>query len=66
MGNSQEDANAYFYTEIEAIKASGGGGSGGGTGGPADWSTITNKPQQIKNLAGENASTTSLVSGGSY
>ena len=41
-------------------------GSGGGTSGPVDWADILNKPQQVKNLAGENASNSSLVSGGSF
>jgi hypothetical protein len=47
---TQEEANTYFYDEIEALKQSGGGG--GGTGGSTDWPDITNKPPEISNLAG--------------
>ena len=39
---------------------------GGGTGGSADWPDITNKPQEIKDLAAENGSTQSLITGGRY
>jgi hypothetical protein len=58
---TQEDANQWFYAEIEAIKV-GGGGTGGG--GSTDWSAITNKPAPIVNLAGETKA--SFVQGGNY
>ena len=74
---TQEDANQYLNDtvtqinqeivninqEIEIIHNHGGGG---GTSGPVKWSQVQDKPQTIMNLAGENASTTSLVSGGSF
>ena len=75
---TQEDANQYLVDvvteinqeiteinqEIEQIHINGGGG--GGTSGPVKWSQVQDKPQEILNLSGENASTTSLVSGGSF
>ncbi len=75
---TQEDANQYLVQtvteinqeiidinqEIEQIHINGGGG--GGTSGPVKWAQVQDKPQEILNLSGENASTTSLVSGGSF
>ena len=46
------------------IKISATGGSG--SSGPVKWDQIQDKPQEIMNLAGENPSFTSIVSGGSF
>ena len=46
------------------IKISATGGSG--SSGPVKWDQIQDKPPEIMNLAGENPSLTSIVSGGSF
>ncbi len=65
--NSEEDPTVPDHvkaiTEQDINRWNAGGG---GTGGPADWPDITNKPQPIKDLAAENATKVSIVSGGSY
>jgi len=56
---TQEDANEYFYDEIESIKT-----TGGGAGGPVKWTELIDKPQEIDALDG--TINDSLVSAGSY
>ena len=56
---TQEDANEYFYDELESIKS-----TGGGTGGSVKWTGVTDKPQEIEALDGTVGS--SIVSAGSY
>ena len=55
-----------FNAIANAIANINAGGGGGSTGGSVDWPDITNKPQEIKDLAAENGATQSLITGGRY
>ena len=55
---TQEDANQYFYDEIETIKST------GGTGDSVEWVDVTDKPAEIISLDGTTGN--SIVSAGSY
>ena len=62
-----EKGRTWEYVEPGMWKSVGGsGGGGGGGGGDVYWDDILGKPQPIKDLAGENTSKVSIVSGGSY
>jgi hypothetical protein len=62
---SDAPADGYIYGRKDnswvQISSSGGGG-----GGAVEWVDVLNKPQTVKDLAAENASRMSIVSGGSY
>ena len=60
---------AEFDVEFNAIAhaiANINAGGGGGTATDVEWSNVLNKPQPIKDLAAENVSTQSLITGGRY
>ena len=58
-----EDGLIYARKDASWVEITSGGG---GTGGSTDWPDITNKPEPIKDLAAENVSTQSLITGGRY
>ena len=62
FGDAPSDGKTYGRKDGQWVEVQ----SGGGTGGSVDWVDVLNKPEPIKNLAAENATKVSLVSGGSY
>ena len=58
---------ADFDVEFNAIaNAIANINAGGGTATDVEWSNVLNKPEPIKDLAAENNSTESLITGGRY
>ena len=55
------NAIAYAIANINS-----GGGGGGGTGGSVEWNDVLNKPEPIRDLAADNVSRKSLITGGRY
>ena len=53
-------------TQADIDRWNAGGSGGGGTATSIDWDNVFNKPQPIKDLAAENTSKVSILSGGNY
>lgn len=60
LEEAPEDGSVYGRMDGQWVPINGSGG------GSSDWAAITNKPQPITNLSGENTTKQSFVSGGSY
>jgi hypothetical protein len=65
IDDAPQDGLIYARQDGQWVQITSGGG-GSGPGGPVEWADVLNKPQPIKNLAGENTSKVSMVSGGTY
>lgn len=61
-----EHGRSWEYVDPGMWKSVGGSGGGGDSGGEVYWDEILNKPAAIKNLAAENQTKVSVLSGGNY
>ena len=63
LTDAPEDGNIYARQDGNWVQVTSGGG---GIATSVEWVDVLNKPQPIKDLAAENTSKVSMVSGGTY